>query len=320
MTLFVVDEQDKMIGAVTDGDTRRALLKGAEIDAPITEVMFKDFRYLKKDQHNVNDILKLKEEGIKLIPLLGGNREILAMVDFEEMESLLPVDAVIMAGGKGLRLRPLTDKTPKPLLRIGEKPILAHTIDRLRRFGIQHIHISINYLGDQIENYFGDGSSDGISIEYIREKVPLGTIGALGNLKNLANGYVLVMNSDLLTTIDYEDFFKAFCDSGADMAIATIPYEVEIPYAILETDQQNVTSLKEKPTYTHFSNAGIYLCRREVIKYIPKDKFYNATDLIEDLISKGRKVVYYQILGYWLDIGKPDDFQKAQRDITHLRL
>jgi NDP-sugar pyrophosphorylase family protein len=223
-----------------------------------------------------------------------------------------------MAGGLGQRLRPLTLNTPKPLLKVGSKPIIEHNIDRLAMFGIDDFWISVKYLGEQIQNYFGNGEFKNISIEYIWEDEPLGTIGAVSKIDNFKHDYILVTNSDLLTNIDYEQFFLDFINQDADLAILTIPYNVSIPYAVLETQMGEVKSFKEKPTYTYFSNGGVYLMKKDMLNYLPKNDFYNATDLMEELIHKSHKVISVPFNGYWLDIGRHEDYEKAQIDIKKL--
>ena len=204
-------------------------------------------------------------------------------------------------------------------MRVGDKPIIEHNIDRLALYGIEKLHISVKYKAEQIESYFGDGSDKGLVIDYIREENPLGTLGAVTLIPEISTPSMLVMNSDLLTDIDFEDFYRKFEDSGADMAVASTSYRVDVPYGVLETSGQQITSLKEKPTYVYFSNAGIYLIKTEILRQIPANTFYNATDLMEHLIANKRKVINYPIVQYWLDIGKPEDFLKAQEDIKHIR-
>ena len=230
----------------------------------------------------------------------------------------MPIDAVIMAGGRGERLQPLTNLTPKPLLKVGDKSIIEHNLDRLTMFGIDDYWISVKYLGEQIEQHFGNGKYKNIKIEYVWENNSLGTIGAVSQIINFKHDYVLVTNSDLLTNIDYEHFFLEFIKQNADLAILTIPYQVNIPYAVLETKDGKVKSFKEKPTYTYYSTGGFYLMKREMVRFIPKNKLYNATDLIKDLIQRNYKIISYSFSGYWLDIGKHDDFKKAQIDIKHI--
>jgi NDP-sugar pyrophosphorylase family protein len=215
-------------------------------------------------------------------------------------------------------MQPLTDLIPKPLLKVGDKPIMEHNLDRLSLFGIDDFWVSVKYLGEQIESYFGAGNQKNISIEYVWENEPLGTIGAVSQIENFKHNYVLVTNSDLLTNINYEQFFLEFIKEGADLAVLTIPYQVSIPYAVLETNDGQVKNFKEKPTYTYYSNGGIYLMKREMLHFIPKGKFYNATDLMEDLIQRNYKVISFPFSGYWLDVGKHEDFEKAQKDIYNI--
>jgi dTDP-glucose pyrophosphorylase len=209
--------------------------------------------------------------------------------------------------------------TPKPLLKVGDKSIIKHNLDRLLSFGIDDFWISIRYLGEQIIENIGDGSSDNVKINYIHEDIPLGTIGAVSKISNFEHEYVLVMNSDILTNLDYEQFFLDFIDSKADFSVATIPYNVNVPYAILETTDKAIKSFKEKPTYTYFANAGIYLMKKAIIKEIPLNQLYNATDLLDCLIKNNFNVRSFPLRGYWLDIGKHDDFKKAQEDINYIK-
>ena len=240
------------------------------------------------------------------------------VINFREIDSYLPVDAVIMAGGRGQRLMPLTEKTPKPLLKVGDKPIIDHNLTRLSLFGIDDFWISINYLGEQIEGYFGNGSERNIKISYVREDQPLGTVGAISMIDDFQHEYILITNSDLLTNLNYEHFFLEFLRRDADLAVVTIPYNVTIPYAVLETNNGHVVNFKEKPTYTYYSNGGIYLVKRSVLDVIPPNKNFNATDLMEQLIANNKKVFSYPLIGYWLDIGSPEDYQKAQIDIKNI--
>jgi NDP-sugar pyrophosphorylase family protein len=223
-----------------------------------------------------------------------------------------------MAGGRGERLRPLTDKVPKPMLPLGDKPIIEHNIDRLILFGINHITISVNYLADQIVDYFGDGTAKGITIDYIQEKNPLGTIGCLSLMEDFESNDILLMNSDIFTSIDFEDFFIEFVDNHADMATASIPYTVDIPYAILGLEDNRIVSFREKPKNTHYANAGIYLLKHDLIHRIPKNQFFNTTDFMQSLIDSGFKLIHNPITGFWIDIGRHDDYEKAKEVIKHL--
>ncbi len=319
--LFVRDEEQKLIGSLSDGDIRRGLLKDVSLGDKVTAVMSPEFKFLNESDISPATIAGFRALGIYFVPVVDDDKCIVDILNLHTYKMQLPIDAIMMAGGKGQRLLPLTQHTPKPLLRVGDKPIIEYNVDRLAQHGIGNIYLSINYLGDQLVDYFGDGAHKNLNIQYIREDRPLGTIGSVKMVADYDNDVILVMNSDLLTNIDFYEFYTEFKKQDADMAIAATSYHVDIPYAVLESDGDNVIrSLKEKPRYTYYSNAGIYLMKKEVIGHIPEGEFYNVTDLIEALVGMGKKVVSFPILGYWLDIGKHEDFRKAQEDIKHLKL
>lgn len=317
--LFVVDKDDKLIGSLTDGDVRRGLIKGFSIEDEVNKIIQKKPRYIRKGEEDVQKIIDFRESNFKILPVLDKENKIINVINFKELKSYLPIDAVIMAGGMGTRLRPLTENIPKPLLKVGNKPIIEHNLDRLALYGIDNFWISVKYLGEQIETYFGDGKNKNSKIDYVWEDLPLGTIGAVSKIQNFRHDYVLVTNSDILTNLDYECLFLDTVDQDADLSVVSIPYEVNIPYAVLETSNGHILSFKEKPTYTYYSNGGIYLMKRSVLQFLPKNSFFNATDLMEKLIKEGLKVISYPLSGYWLDIGKHEDFEKAQRDIKKIK-
>jgi dTDP-glucose pyrophosphorylase len=317
--LFVVDDNNKLIGSLTDGDVRRGLLNDFTIESKIDEIIQSNPRYIRKGNYDIQKIIEYREEDYRVIPVLDENDVVINVINFRYIKSYLPIDAVIMAGGRGQRLQPLTNATPKPLLKVGDKPIMEHNLNRLAMFGIDDFWVSVKYLGEQIEAYFGEGKQKNINIEYVWENEPLGTIGAVAQIANFKHDYVLVTNSDLLTNIDYEQFFLEFIKQGADLAVLTIPYQVAIPYAVLETEKGEVKSFKEKPTYTYYSNGGIYLMKKEMTHLIPHNKFYNATDLMEDLLQQNKKIISFPFSGYWLDVGKHEDFEKAQTDINNIK-
>jgi dTDP-glucose pyrophosphorylase len=316
--LFVVDENNKLIGSVTDGDIRRGLIKGISIDDPVDFIIKKNPRFILKGERDIKKIIKYRDENLRIVPLLDKDNKLINVINFREIHSYLPIDAVLMAGGRGQRLMPLTNTTPKSLLKVGDKPIIEHNLNRLLLYGVQNFWISINYLGNQIIDYFGNGDTRNININYVNENKPLGTIGAVSQIDRFEHDYILISNSDLLTNMDYEHFFLEFLKADADLAVVTIPYQVNIPYAVLETSNGFVSSFKEKPSYTYYSNGGIYFVKREILNLIPRDSFFNTTDLIEKLLSNGGKVYSYPMLGYWLDIGSPEDYKKAQLDITSI--
>ncbi|EAQ42183.1 nucleotidyltransferase family protein [Polaribacter sp. MED152] len=317
--LFVVDNQDILIGSLTDGDVRRGLLKGISINDSVNTIIQANPRFIKKGDRDIKKVVEYREGNFRILPVLDKDDKVVNVINFRETRSYLPIDAVIMAGGKGTRLRPLTDNTPKPLLKIGEKPIMEHNLDRLCLYGIDDYWFSVKYLGEQIEGYFGNGKDKNINIQYVWEDNPLGTIGAVSKIKNFEHDYILLTNSDILTNLDYEHFFLDFLKQEADFSVVTIPYRVNVPYAVLETSDREITSFKEKPSYTYYSNGGIYLMKKSVLKYLPEEVFYNATDLMEKLIKEGKKVVSYPLSSYWLDVGKHEDFEKAQKDINQIK-
>jgi dTDP-glucose pyrophosphorylase len=320
LTLFVAGADKVLLGTLTDGDIRRGFLSGLTLSDPVSKTMFSGFRSITKNDFSPSTLEELKEKSIYLVPLLDEKGRILKIINLKEKRTVLPLNVVLMAGGKGLRLKPLTDDTPKPLLKVGDKPIIEHNIDRLSSFGIENIEISVGYLGDKIKEYLKDGHSKELHISYIDENEPMGTIGAIKKSSFYHKSCILIMNADLLTNIDFEDFYKTFVEKEGDMIVASIPYKQEVPYGVLELNDDRITGLREKPTYTYYSNAGIYLIKKELLDIIPADAAFNATDLMEKVISLNLRLLNYPILGYWLDIGKHDDYLKAQEDIKHIKL
>lgn len=318
LVLFVVDYKNRMVGTLTDGDARRALIGGASVNDKAKEVMLRNFRYIHLDDAtNVMEIRRQKDMKMKLVPILDEELHIVDILNLERYKTRLPIDAVLMAGGKGERLRPLTEKTPKPLLPVGSKAIIDHNIDRLIDYGVKNISVTVNYLKEQIEDHYRE-PHNGVQIQTVREPQFLGTIGSIKFVPHFFNDAVLVMNSDLFTNIDYEDFYLHFLQHDAEMSVAAIPYNVSIPYGILDLDGRNIQGLLEKPKYTYYANAGIYLIKRSALDEIPDDTFFNATDLVEKLISEGKSVIRYPLNGTWIDIGNPQEYQKANDLVKHL--
>jgi dTDP-glucose pyrophosphorylase len=318
LTLFTINEKEELLGVITDGDIRRGLINGFSLDDEISNIMNKNFKFIHENEISFDVITSLRKTSVKIIPILGIDNKILRFINLSDIKAILPIDAVLIAGGKGERLLPLTKNMPKPMLIIGAKPILEHNIDFLSKYGITNFHISVNYLKNIIKEYFKNGSNKNIEINYIEENEPLGTIGSVKLSNSYKNSDLLIMNSDLLTNINLADFYNSFKESNAEMSIATTSYNVNIPYAVLEVENGQVISFKEKPTYNYFSNAGIYLIKKSLINEIPEKEFYNATDLINKLLQLKRTVTTYPILGYWLDVGKHEDYSKAQEDIKHI--
>ncbi len=320
LTLFVIDEANHVIGSLTDGDCRRALIRGAALTDPVVTVMQKDFTYIDDDNYSSDLISFIRQKGIKLVPYLHKNKTVKKILDFSNGKSYLPIDAVLMAGGKGERLRPLTLNTPKPLLKVADKPIIDYNIDNLIHYGVDNINVTVNYLAEQIEEHFF-AEKNGVKIKCIREGEKfLGTIGGVQYIKDWHNDVVLLMNSDLFTNINLEEFYLHFLKNNADMSVAAMPYNVNIPYGILDIEnKRNIIGIKEKPNYYYYANAGIYLFKISLLDLIPHNTFYDATDFLTDLIARQYKVIRFPISGYWIDIGKPADFQKVQEIASHFK-
>lgn len=320
LVLFVVDEEKRMVGTLTDGDSRRALIAGASVKDKASKIMHRGFNFMHAEKlFDVREIRRQKEMKMALVPVLDKDNHIVDIINLEMFKTKLPVDAVIMAGGKGERLRPLTETTPKPLLKIGDKCIIDYNIDNLIHCGVEHISVTVNYLKEQIEAHY-EQPRDGIKIQVVREPQFLGTIGGLQFVSKFYHDTILLMNSDLFTNVNFEDFYLHFEEHQADMSAVAIPYSISVPYGIFDIDhKREIKGISEKPTYNYYANAGIYLIRREMLeKYIPKDAFFNATDFMEKLISEGRKVIRFPLSGYWIDIGNKQEYQKAQDLVKHL--
>lgn len=318
-TLVVVDDEGCAIGTITDGDIRRALISGKQLSDKVLKFVNKDFKYIKLGElDSVQRIHELKSDNIKLIPVLDDAMHIVEIIDLMKYSSCLPIDAVLMAGGKGVRLRPLTDKIPKPLLCVGDKPIIDYNIESLINYGIKHVSVTVNYLKEQLVEHFTNPINN-IKIDTVSEPKFLGTIGATQFVPKFYNDVVLVMNSDLFTNIDLEDFYLHFKQNNADLSVASVPYSISVPYGIFDLDGSTIYGIREKPVYNYSANAGIYLIRKELLENMPKDIFYNATDLIKDSIKTSKKVISYPITGYWLDIGNHEEYAKANELVKHIK-
>lgn len=318
LVLFVLDEDKRMVGTLTDGDSRRALIAGASVNDKVEKIMHRDFNYMKvADIDDVVEIKRQRDLKMRLVPVLDEKNHIVEIINLERFKTRLPIDAVLMAGGKGERLRPLTEKTPKPLLKVGDKCIIDHNIDRLISYGVKNLSVTVNYLGEQLEEHFAEPRGE-VKVNTVRETKYLGTIGSIRFVESFLNDTILVMNSDLFTNINYEDFFLHFKEHDAEMSVAAVPYTVSVPYGIFDLEGRNIQGLIEKPTYNYYANAGIYLIKRSALDEIPEDTFFNATDLIEKLIAENKRVIRFPLNGTWIDIGNPQEYQKANELIKHL--
>ena len=316
--LIVVNSDQQMVGSLTDGDIRRGLIAGAELTDPVSKIMHRDFKFIKEEEYDVAHLKSFRDRRIMFIPILDDQRHVVDVVNLQKFKSMLPIDAVLMAGGKGERLRPLTEKTPKPLLEVGGKCIIDHNVDRLISYGVQHINVTVNYLGEQLEEHFATPRS-GVQVRTFREPKFLGTIGSIKFVDTFYNDNILVMNSDLFTNIDYEDFFLHFQMHDAEMSVAAIPYNISIELGILDLDGRNIKGIIEKPKYNYYANAGIYLIKKRALTEIPENTFFHATHLVEKLITQGKKVIRYPLNGTWIDIGTPQEFERAKELVKHLK-
>ncbi|QDS95824.1 D-glycero-alpha-D-manno-heptose 1-phosphate guanylyltransferase [Roseimaritima multifibrata] len=314
---LLVDDEGRFLTTVTDGDLRRAILSGHRLETPIME-------FRPPTQKSVTapvgtsrsqQIKIMMDAGIRHLPLLDSTS---APVELAMSDELLtesePVQAVIMAGGFGKRLRPLTDNVPKPMLSVGGKPLMERTIESLQQAGIRRINVTTHYMPEKITGYFGNGNQLGVELSYVSEDMPLGTAGAL-RLVNEVDDPILVMNGDILTNIDYRSMLDFHRENSADLTVAVRQYDYQVPYGVIEAEDSVVKSLREKPKYQSLVNAGIYLLEPTVRRHIPLDTRYDMTDLIDTLLSEDLKVVCFPVMEYWLDIGQPEDFAKAQEDV-----
>lgn len=316
--LFIVDNKDQLIGSLTDGDVRRGLLKGLDLNNAIIQFAQKSPKFIRKSKYSLTELIELRESNFRIIPVLNDDNVVLNVINFRFLKSYLPIDAMVMAGGLGSRLKPLTDNVPKPLLKVGERPILDYGLESLERHGISNIYISVRYLGNQIEDYVRSRKALATT-KIIWEDEPLGTLGSATLVDSFENDIILITNSDILTNIDYEKFVLDFLKSNADMSVVGIPYKVKVPYAVMETVDNKVIKFQEKPSYTYHSNGGIYLVKKKLLNSLPYKSFCNTTDLMEQVINSGGTLRSYPLKEYWLDIGRPEDYQKANIDIQNIK-
>ena len=317
-TLFAVDSDGRLSGSITDGDIRRHLVSGLTLDKPVSAIANKSVHTLKAGSVSVSELATFRAKAIELIPVVDSEGHIVDAVNLKIQKSYVPVDAVIMAGGKGQRLLPLTATTPKPLLPLGDKAIIDHIVESLIEYGIDNICVTVNYLKQQLIDHFST-PMHGVGVHCVEEPAFLGTIGSLRYaIPRLKHDTVLLTNSDALTNLNYENFYLHFTEHDADMSVAAIPYSFSVPYGIFDLDGREIRGVLEKPTYNYYANAGIYLIKRELLDLIPEGEFFNATDFMDKLISMGKRVIRYPLTGYWLDIGVPDEYARAKEYIKHI--
>ena len=322
--VLVTDRARKLLGTITDGDIRRSLLAGKDLETPVSDLLAlkASSPYPQPIAAPVGtdsaELLQLMEDNaIYQIPLLdreGCVLDLVTMRDLLPSPAKLSLQAVVMAGGFGTRLRPLTEDLPKPMLPVGDRPLLEHIIEQLRESGIHQVNLTTHYKGEAITQHFGEGENFGVQIQYVEETRPLGTAGALNLLKN-PDEPLLVINGDILTKVNFRSMMDFHQENHADMTVAVREQEFQIPYGVVETNGVEIAHIQEKPVLRHFISAGIYLLDPTVCQAIPQDSPYDMPSLIADLIARNRRVVSFPIHEYWLDIGQLKDYQKAVADI-----
>jgi dTDP-glucose pyrophosphorylase/CBS domain-containing protein len=321
---LVVDADKHLLGTIVDGDIRRAMLAQLDMQLPLTVLLErKPAQYQKPITAPVKTsaeelVAIMRDRYVRHIPLVNAKGQVVDLFHISNLmdmsPALLPVQAVLMAGGMGTRLRPLTEETPKPMLPVGDRPLMERTIGLLRKSGIRHINVTTHFLPEKIRDHFGDGSDFDVELSYVNEEKPLGTAGGL-SLIEPPDMPLLVMNGDLLTDINFREMFAYHQEQKALLTVAVRRYEYKVPYGVVESEDGFVTRLSEKPSYGFFVNAGIYLLEPEAFHRIPKEQHTNMTDIIDQLVADGLKVACFPIREYWLDIGQHADYAKAQEDV-----
>ncbi len=316
---LVLDSEGRLVDTVTDGDLRRAVLAGTDLHRPISELRSESHRPFTVPASTPRAELgrMLQETKLRHIPLVDDAEHVVDMVQLGDLLSDQPtslgVSAVVMAGGYGARLRPLTNEIPKPMLPLGDKPLVEHTIDNLRRYGVQQVYMATHYKPEAFSNHFGDGRAFGVQIDYIHEEQPLGTAGVLSALPK-GDDPLLVINGDIVTNVSYEAMLRFHQESAAEMTVGVRQYEFSVPYGVMEMEGMSIQGVKEKPTHRFFVNAGIYLLERSAAQHVPPACSFDMPQLIESLVSLNKKVIGFPISEYWLDIGRMSDYEKARSD------
>lgn len=316
----VVDINEKLIGLISDGDIRRGLLKGLDLNSSIESIIFKN-PIVAKVSDTKEYILKLAlSKKVHQILVVDDNDKIIGIQEIEEL--IRPQEktnkVILMVGGLGTRLRPLTENTPKPMLKVGNKPILQTIVEKFAEYGYIHIVMCVNYKSQIIQDYFKDGSDFGVKIEYILEEQRMGTAGALSLLKNKPNEPFFVMNGDLLTNVNFEHLHNYHIATNSMATMCVREYDFQVPYGVVNIKDSKIVSIEEKPIHKFFVSAGIYMLSSEVLNYIPKNEFFDMPTLFEKLISLNKNTVSFPLREYWLDIGRMEEFEKANDEYDSL--
>jgi len=319
--VLVIDDQSRLIGTVTDGDIRRGLIKGCGMSTHLNMIMFRNPTTASVEDDKESILALMKNRSLLQVPLVDGKG---CVVGLESLHGLIqgvkhdnPV--VLMAGGFGKRLRPLTDDTPKTLLKVGTKPILEIILDQFINSGFHKFFISIQYKAEAIRAYFGDGSRWGVHIEYMHEAQPLGTAGSLGLLPTgIPNLPIVIMNGDLLTKVNFGRLLQFHHEQGGAATMCVRKYDFQVPYGVVESEGQRISKIVEKPIHSFFVNAGIYVLNPEVVRLVDGINYLNMPTLLEGQIDKGGQVNMFPLHEYWLDIGQMNEYEQAQKDIISL--
>jgi dTDP-glucose pyrophosphorylase len=324
---LVVDAERHLLGTVTDGDIRRAMLADIGLGTSVA-VLLERQQELHEDRpipltapvslHTTELVALMQRYDVRQIPLVDGRGRVESLSLLRDLVEVAgpPLRAVVMAGGFGTRLGELTRDTPKPMLPVGDRPLLERIIEQLRDAGIEHVNLTTHYRADEIARHFGDGGNLGVRIEYVSEEEPLGTAGALGLIES--NAPILVMNGDILTRVDFKAMHLFHDEHDADMTMAVRPYEARVPYGLVELAGSRITSIAEKPLARGFVNAGIYLLKPDVCRLVVPGEQIDMPQLIDRLLADGRTVVGFPLREYWLDIGRLADYEQAIADAERL--
>ena len=316
--VMVVDDAGRLLGTVTDGDIRRGLLRHLGIDVEIREVMFETPRTARVSDDRHALLAMMQSRGLLQLPLLDDNG---VVVGLETLQHLLENDrydnpVFLMAGGFGKRLSPLTDDIPKPLLKVGSKPILETILTQFAEAGFHHFYISTHYKAEMVREHFGNGERWGVSISYVHEGEPLGTAGALGLLPaDLPKLPIIMMNGDLLTKVNFEHLLRFHEHAGGVATVCVREYDFQVPYGVIQSKEHRITEIVEKPVHRFFVNAGIYVLEPEIVEGVSGASFLDMPSLLESKIQVGAQINSFPIHEYWLDIGRMEEYQRANQDV-----
>lgn len=317
---LVVDGDRRLLGTVTDGDIRRGILRGIGLDQPASRVMNVQPLTARPEQGRDAVLRLMRDREIHQIPVVDAVGRVVGLETLDDLihQDALDIWVVLMAGGLGTRLRPLTDSIPKPLLPVGGRPLLETIIENFAMQGFRRIFLSVNYKAEMFENHFGDGSSLGVQIEYVHEQDRMGTAGALALLPERPENPLIVMNGDLLTTVNFRQFLGFHREHRARATMGVREYSFQVPYGVVETDHQRLVAISEKPVHHFFVSAGMYVLEPDVLDLIPHGEPYDMPKLFESIISQGGEASVFPVREYWLDIGRLDDLERAQNEFGKL--